>query len=54
MFGQEIIPTAVRTPISKRLLGFMSYFTLVERTDYPEWCERRYAEAWPFRARIVR
>lgn len=51
MYGHHITPTAVRTPISRRLLGFIKFFNLVACADPPEWCERRYSEAWQFRPR---
>lgn len=51
MFGHHITRTRIKTPVAARLLGFIKYFNLVEHRHEPEWCERRYAEAWPFRPR---
>ena len=49
MFGEHIISNFVRTPVAARLLGFMKIFDKVQHRCCPEWCERRYGEAWPFR-----
>ena len=49
MFGEHIISNFVRPPVAARLLGFMKFFDKVQHRCCPEWCERRYGEAWPFR-----
>ena len=51
MYGHHITPTKVRTPIAARLRGFIKHFNLVLGYREPDWCEHRYAEAWPFRPR---
>lgn len=50
MYGQHITPRP-KTPIARRLHGFMTFFIVAEGRAYPRWCVRRYDEAWPFRPR---